>query len=167
MTKSDLKKKVYLAYGSRGLGSVMAGKVWHGYRNRKLADDISSTHRKQRENEVRSYKPSKPTSNDTLLPARLGPLRFHNLSLKSTTNWGSRIQIQEPNGVHFSIKPWHSTIPFSFLKYCHYFVSAKGLGQLVLSTFPIPFRMSSHSSSGFPTLRIKHILPNLILVISL
>lgn len=112
MTKSDLKKKVYLAYGSRGLGSVMAGKVRRGYRNRKLADDISSTHRKQRENEVRSYKPSKPTSNDTLLPARLGPLRFHNLSLKSTTNWGSRIQIQEPKGYisqsNHGIVPYHS-----------------------------------------------------------
>ena len=140
MTKSDLKKKeVYLADGSRGPGSVMAGKVRRGDRNRKLAGDISSTHRKQRENKVRSYKPSKPTSSDTLRPARLGPLRFHSLRLKSATHWGSRIQIQEPKGEHFSLKPWHSTIPFSFLKYCHYFVSTKGLGQF----FQVPHSFSN------------------------
>lgn len=34
-----------MAYGFGGLGSIRAGKLWHGDRSGKLADDILSTHR--------------------------------------------------------------------------------------------------------------------------
>lgn len=162
MTKSNLKKKkeVYLAYGSSGLGPIMAGKVRHGDRSWKLTVDILSTHKKQRENEVRrSYKPSKPTylqwytsSSKAWLPK--GSIT----SPQSATNWGPRIQIQEPKGVHFSLKPWQSTIPFSFLKYCHYFVLAKGLGQFFqVSPFLFEFSAISRLVSPHSKLSTSHV----------
>lgn len=71
-------KKVYFAYGSRRLESIMVGEAWHASRSRKLADHIF-THTQEAERVSRtggkSYQHSKSTLHGILPPAKLNLLQ--------------------------------------------------------------------------------------------
>lgn len=63
--QNQLKEERVWAHRSRGLESIVAGKVW--YRSRQLADCVSSKLR----NTGRTARGSKPCLSDVLPPARL------------------------------------------------------------------------------------------------